>query len=55
MLQKYHPNTQEYEEVPIDRLIHEMSSRQKLIKKDNGVWGITDLGRKLINHYEYSE
>ena len=46
---------QEFEEVPIDRLLHEMSSRQKLIKKDKGVWCITDLGRTLINHYEYSE
>ena len=46
---------QEFEEVPIERLLHEMSSRQKLIKKEKGMWCITDLGRTLINHYERSE
>ena len=46
---------QEFGEVPIDRLLHEMSSRQKLIKKDKGMWCITDLGRTLINHSEHSE
>jgi len=46
---------QEFEEVPIDRLLHEMSSRQKLIKKDKGMWCITNLGRTLINHSEHSE
>ena len=45
----------EFEEVPIDRLLHEMSSRQKLIKKDKGMWCITNLGRTLINHSEHSE
>ena len=45
----------EFEEVPIDRLLHEMSSRQKLIKKDKGMWCITNLGRTLINHSERSE
>jgi len=45
----------EFEEVPIDRLLHEMSSRQKLIKKDKGMWCITDLGRTLINHYKHLE
>ena len=46
---------QEFEDVPIDILLHEMSLRQKLIKKDKGMWCITDLGRTLINHYERSE
>ena len=46
---------QEFEEVPIDRLLHEMSSRQKLIKKDKVMWCITNLGRTLINHSEHSE
>ena len=46
---------QEFEKVPIDRLLHEMSSRQKLIKKDKGMWCITDLGRKLINYSDHSE
>ena len=45
----------EFEKVPIDRLLNEMSSRQKLIKKYKGMWCITDLGRTLINHSEYSE
>ncbi len=44
----------EFEKVPIERLIHEMSSRQKLIEKEKGIWRITDLGRILINHSEYS-
>ena len=46
---------QEFEDVPIDILLHEMSLRQKLIKKDKGMWCITDLGRTLINHSEHSE
>ena len=46
---------QEFENVPIDRLLHEMSSRQKLIEKDKGIWRITNLGRTLINHSERSE
>ena len=45
----------EFEKVPIDRLLNEMSSRQKLIKKDKGMWLITDLGRTLVNHSERSE
>ena len=45
----------EFEKVPIDRLLNEMSSRQNLIKKDKGMWIITDLGRTLINHSEHSE
>ena len=46
---------QEFEKVPFDRLLHEMSARQKLIRKDKGMWSITDLGRTLINHSEHSE
>jgi len=45
----------EFEKVSIDRLLIEMSSRQKLIKKDKGMWCITDLGKTLINHSERSE
>ena len=45
----------QFEKVPIDRLLNEMSSRQKLIKKDKGMWCITDLGRTLINQSEHSE
>ena len=45
----------EFEKVPLDRLINEMSSRQKLIKKVKGIWQITDLGRTLVNHYVHSE
>ena len=33
----------EFDEVPIESLLIEMSSRQKLIKKDKGIWQITDL------------
>ena len=42
----------EFKKVPTDRLLHEMSSRQKLIEKDKGIWRITDLGKILINHAE---
>ena len=45
----------EFDNLPTDRLLHEMAIRQKLIKKDNGVWIITDLGRTLINRSENSE
>ena len=45
----------EFGKVPVDRLLHEMSFRQKLIEKDKGMWRITDLGRKLKNHSEHSE
>ena len=45
----------EFEKVPLDRLINEMSSRQKLIEKVEGIWRITDLGRILINHSLNSE
>jgi len=45
----------EFKKVSIERLLNEMSSRQKLIKKDKGMWCITDLGKTLIKHYEHSE
>ncbi len=45
----------EFEKIPLDRLINEMSSRQKLIEKVNGIWQITDLGRTLINHSVHLE
>ena len=45
----------EFKDVPIDRLLHEMSSRQKLIEKDKGMWRITDLGKSLINNSDHSE
>ena len=45
----------EFEKVPLDRLLNEMSSRQKLIENVKGIWRITDLGRTLINHSVHSE
>ena len=45
----------EFEKVPLDRLLSEMSSRQKLIEKVKGIWRITDLGRTLIKHSVNSE
>ncbi|MDC0188479.1 hypothetical protein OAJ61_01625 [bacterium] len=45
----------EFEKVPLDRLLNEMSTRQKLIEKVKGIWRITDLGRTLINHSVRSE
>ena len=45
----------EFEKIPLDRLLNEMSSRQKLIEKVKGIWRITDLGRILVNHSVHSE
>ena len=45
----------EFEKVSVDRLLHEMSFRQKLIEKDKGMWRITDLGRTLLGHSQHSE
>ncbi len=41
--------------IPLERLLHEMNSRQKLIQKNGDVWSITHLGLTLINHSECSE
>jgi hypothetical protein len=45
----------EFDKLSIDRLLHEMYNRQKLIEKDKGIWRITSLGRKLITHSKNSE
>ena len=37
-----------------ERLLHEMSSRQKLICKDGKLWKITELGLRCLNNSERS-
>ena len=41
-------------QVSIDRLLHEMGSRQHLIKKDGKIWRITKTGIGLLNFSERS-
>ena len=41
--------------VSFDRLLHEMSSRQKLICREGKIWFITKIGLELINFSERSE
>jgi len=38
-----------------ERLLHEMSSRQKLIRKNAELWNITELGLNFLNNSERSE
>ena len=38
-----------------ERLLNEMSSRQKLIRKKNDFWNITEMGRLCLNYSERSE
>ena len=38
-----------------ERLFHEMSSRQKLIRKNGELWSITELGLNFLNNSERSE
>ena len=42
-------------QVSIERLLHEMGSRQHLIKKDGNMWRITKTGIGLLNFSERSE
>ena len=39
----------------VERLFHEMSSRQKLIEKNDDLWSITELGLNFLNNSERSE
>ena len=41
--------------VSIERLLHEMGTRQNLIYKEGNKWRITNLGEELIRFYERSE
>ncbi|MBC8259186.1 MAG: hypothetical protein H8E38_09230 [SAR324 cluster bacterium] len=41
--------------ISTERLLHEMSSRQKLIRKEGELWSITETGRICLNHSERSE
>jgi len=37
-----------------ERLLHEMSSRQKLIRKNGELWNITELGQSFLKNSERS-
>ena len=41
--------------IAAERLLHEMSSRQKLIRKNGELWNITELGLNCLNNSERSE
>ena len=41
--------------IAAERLLHEMGSRQKLIRKNAELWSITELGLKFLNNSERSE
>ena len=45
---------EKFAEISLDRLLHEMSSRQKLIRKKDDFWDITDMGRVCANISERS-
>ena len=38
-----------------ERLLHEMSSRQKLIRKNGELWCITELGQNCLKNSERSD
>jgi len=40
--------------ISLERLLHEMSSRQKLIRKEGDCWSITEMGRICLNYSERS-
>ncbi|MCH2270157.1 MAG: hypothetical protein MK510_06385 [SAR324 cluster bacterium] len=41
--------------ISLERLLLEMSSRQKLIRKEGDCWSITEMGRICSNYSERSE
>ena len=41
---------EQFAKISLNRLLHEMSSRQQLIKQEGGTWSITETGRKCLNH-----
>ena len=46
---------EQFAKISLNRLLHEMSSRQQLIKQEGDTWSITETGRLCLNHYERSE
>ena len=45
----------QFAEISLNRLLHEMSSRQQLIKQEGDNWSITETGKICLNHTERSE
>ena len=45
----------QFSKIALNRLLHEMSSRQQLIKQEGDTWSITETGRICLNHTERSE
>ena len=45
----------QFANITLNRLLHEMSSRQQLIKQEGDTWSITVTGRICLNHIERSE
>ena len=45
----------QFAKISLNRLLHEMSSRQQLIKQEGDTWSITENGRICLNHTELSE
>ena len=45
---------EQFAKISLNRLLHEMSSRQQLIKQEGGTWSITETGRICLNHTERS-
>jgi hypothetical protein len=48
-------NLKNIAKISLERLLHEMSSRQKLIQKNTELWNITELGLNFLNNSERSE
>jgi hypothetical protein len=46
---------EQFAKISLNRLLHEMSSRQQLIKQEGDTWSITETGRICLNHTERSE
>ena len=47
-------NLKTLDKISSERLLHEMSSRQKLIRKNAELWNITELGLNCLNNSERS-
>ena len=45
---------EQFGKISLNRLLHEMSSRQQLIKQEGDTWSITETGRICLNHTERS-
>jgi len=46
---------EQFAKISLNRLLHEMSSRQQLIKQEGDTWSITETGRICLTNSERSE